>query len=383
MSARPGVALALEVPLTFRGGINVILEELIRDLSDQFAFTLVSPDPPDVTRQYPNLAGHLPWNPAPVSRESSKDLAVALSDRDIQLVHFHLPGTYGFGMKLPGVSPFRFLARAGIPSITSAHSVVGVLHGYCGPSKPLWFKLATLPVAWAGKVSALRLVRAEVAVSQHDAAILRRWFSPWAARKVRVIYHSRLRGAPVDRTKPRKKIILCIGHIAFRKGQHILAQAFAKIAAAHPEWSLHFAGETVEPSCEARIRESVAALGDRVQFLGSRQDALQLMSEAEVFAQPSLQEALGLALQEALYASCACIGTTAGGIPELIQHNINGLLCPPNDVPALAAGLDRLLANPKLRDELGRRGPEWILSKDMTAESMVARHAALYREFLP
>jgi glycosyltransferase involved in cell wall biosynthesis len=383
MSGLPGIALALEVPLTFRGGINVILEELIEQLSSEFAFTLVSPDPPEVTKLYPRLAGHIFWNPVTVSRRQSAALAAAIVDKKVKLAHFHLPGTYGFGMRIPGGSPLPHLRRAGVVCLTSAHSVAGLLRGYCGPAKPQWFKLATFPLAWLGKVSALRRTAAEIAVSHHDAAILRRGFRPWATKKVRVIYHSRITGQPSQKTRLRKKVILCAGHIAVRKGQHVLAEAFARIADRQPEWSLQIAGETVEAHCEQRIREITAHLGERVQLLGPRQDALALMADVEVFAQPSLEEALGLALQEALYQGCACVGTTAGGIPELIQHGRNGLLCPPNDPGALADALETLLEDGQLRNRFAQEGPAWILAHKMTAAQMVESHAMLYREFMP
>ena len=57
---------------------------------------------------------------------------------------------------------------------------------------------------------------------------------------------------------------------------------------------------------------------------------VDLMQRAAIYVQPSFWEALGLALQEAMLAGCACIGSRAGGIPELVQHEQNGLLfdCP-------------------------------------------------------
>ena len=65
-----------------------------------------------------------------------------------------------------------------------------------------------------------------------------------------------------------------------------------------------------------------------------------LMSRAAIYVQPSFWEALGLALQEAMFAGCACVGSRAGGIPELIEENKTGLLFEPGNVAQLAAALE-------------------------------------------
>jgi glycosyltransferase involved in cell wall biosynthesis len=57
------------------------------------------------------------------------------------------------------------------------------------------------------------------------------------------------------------------------------------------------------------------------------------------------------------------ISTTLSGIPELIDHNVNGLLVPPGDVDALVAAIARLLDDPALCQELGERGRQAVLAK--------------------
>jgi glycosyltransferase involved in cell wall biosynthesis len=97
---------------------------------------------------------------------------------------------------------------------------------------------------------------------------------------------------------------------------------------------------------------------------------------------PSLYEGLGLSLQEALFQGCACVASRVGGIPELIEDGVNGLLVPPRDTNALAAGLDRLINDDVLRRTLSERAPMSMLQKGMNAKQMVRRYTVLYQGIL-
>jgi glycosyltransferase involved in cell wall biosynthesis len=258
--------------------------------------------------------------------------------------------------------------------------VVSLFEGYCGPQKPFWFKALLLPPAWLGKMRQLRHVRREITVSQHNFQQLRHWYFPFRGKFVQ-IYHSRLGGKPGQLQNPKRgKIILNAGHIAWRKGQVVLAEAFAQIAPRHPEWILQLAGHDADGVSVQQIRQIIGErrLEGRIVLLGERTDALDLMSRAAIYVQPSFQEALGLALQEAMFAGCACVGSRAGGIPELIQENKTGLLFEPGNVPQLAAALEALIVDEARRENFGRAAAASIQERGMTAEQMVENHLRLY-----
>ena len=187
------------------------------------------------------LSEHISFVPEFRYTSDARQLAekIALTKPDI--AHFHFGGVYGWGNRFPFHCPIYFLSRMNICCFSTVHLVVSILDGYCGPQKPIWFKLLMLPLAWWGKLQQLRHTRREVAVSQHDFKKLRRWYWPFRER-FRQIYHSRLpelTPAPIENRAP---MILNVGHIAWRKGQGILVEAFAKIAPRHPEWTLQLAG---------------------------------------------------------------------------------------------------------------------------------------------
>jgi glycosyltransferase involved in cell wall biosynthesis len=123
-------------------------------------------------------------------------------------------------------------------------------------------------------------------------------------------------------------------------------------------------------------------LEERILLLGERSDAFDLMQRAAIYVQPSFWEALGLALQEAMLAGCACIGSRAGGIPELIQHEQNGLLFETGNVEQLARTLERLITNPSQRQQLGCAAAVSIRERKMMSRQMIESYLELYEAAL-
>jgi glycosyltransferase involved in cell wall biosynthesis len=381
------IALCLEHPLGLRGGVSVLVETLLLGLREHYDLILVSPDTPESLRDSyaaPFIGKHLAWNPEKVSRQTSRQLAKELAQSGASVAHFHFSGNFGWGNRFLGRCPIPYLDRMGIPVCSTIHLMGGLLDGFCGPQKPLWFKLALFPAAWLGKMHVLRHVRREIAVSQDDCRKLQRWYRP-LRRKFGHIYHSRLKeSAKAQNERERENNILYVGHIAARKGQLFLAEAFARVAARFPAWNLLLIGGAVEMEWLSRLQEFVkrSSLTGRIQLLGSRPDAMNYMQSAAIFVQPSRLEGLPLALQEAMFSGCACIGTNISGNNEIITHEENGLLVSPGNVDDLAHALERLVLDADLRQSLGRKGALSIAKKGMTSEAMLKRHLELYHSIL-
>jgi glycosyltransferase involved in cell wall biosynthesis len=178
----------------------------------------------------------------------------------------------------------------------------------------------------------------------------------------------------------REPFVLNVGHLAWRKGQLLLTEAFTRIAPQFPEWKLLFAGEALEPDITKKIIAIAGSqqLQGRIVLLGERTDAIELMRRAGIYVQPSYYEALGLALQEAMSVGCPSIGTRAGGIPELIGHEQTGLLVDVGNCAQLAQALEKLMSQTDLRAKYGQRGAAAIVQKGMTVEQMTANHVRLY-----
>lgn len=85
----------------------------------------------------------------------------------------------------------------------------------------------------------------------------------------------------------------------------------------------------------------------------SRDELWRLFADCDVFVGPSRYESFGLIFVEAMMFGKPCIGTTAGGIPEVIEDGVTGLLVPPNDPSQLKNALFRLVNDSALRNQMG------------------------------
>lgn len=383
------LALALESPLRYGGGVSMVVRTLMESLPESYRFLLISPDETEGLRKDPlwqRIEKHFLWrsgkNPPhwEFYRTMGEVLPQLVAARP-DLVHFHSGGVFSWGNRWPGASWPAALRKHHILSVWTNHLVVDLFHGYCGDRKPFSFKLAMLPLSYLGKSLQLASTQVELCDSNHDAANIRRWYFPFKKR-VRRLYISRIEEQDLGFSAlPREKMILAVGHVAFRKGQHILVQAFAKIHKACPGWKLVMVGPESTDGCggwiKAYCREN--GLGSLVSLAGAREDTREWMRRCSVFAQPSLQEALGLALQEALACGCACVGTKVGGIPELILDRVNGRLVDAGDVEPLSEVLRELIQDEGLRERLGRAGVQQIQGLGMSRKAMVDAHDKIYR----
>jgi glycosyltransferase involved in cell wall biosynthesis len=376
------IALCLEYPIDQLGGVEVLVSELILGLGQRHQVILVSPDDSASfarSKVAPFVAEHIPFSPRPISMAGARALADKIAQARPDIAHFHL-GLYGFGNRFPFHCPISCLHGKGVPCVTTAHMVGGLLDGYCGPKKPAWFRMLMLPLAWSGKMHQLLHVKYEIAVSQHNLKKLRTWYRPLRGR-FRQIYHSRLREQPSEtESEKRRHVILNVGHVAQRKGQLVLAESFAQIAGRFPEWTLQLAGPDEDGATMEKIRRLIREknLEGRIQFLGKRDDAPELMRRAAIYVQPSFVEGLPLALQEAMFHGCAVIASRIGAHEELLRENQTGIYFEPGDVAQLARALETMMPDSRQREIFGHAAAASIRERKMTATGMVERHLELY-----
>jgi glycosyltransferase involved in cell wall biosynthesis len=131
----------------------------------------------------------------------------------------------------------------------------------------------------------------------------------------------------------------------------VLAEALAKLN--RLPWRLIIIGDG---SARANVETLMAPLGDkRVQFLGLREaeDLPDLLATADLFVWPAINEAYGMAMLEAQAAGIPVVAGNAGGVSEIVRHEITGLLTPEGNVTAFANAVNELVANPARRKAMG------------------------------
>lgn len=124
-----------------------------------------------------------------------------------------------------------------------------------------------------------------------------------------------------------------------------------------------------------------AMAGPGILFFGGLADVSPLMQAADLLVLPSDAEGLPVSLLEGMACGLACVATRVGGVPEALSDADSGLLIPPGDAAQLEAAIRRLLENPGLRVEMGRKARQRILDR-YTLEGMALQTRALYESVL-
>jgi glycosyltransferase involved in cell wall biosynthesis len=147
---------------------------------------------------------------------------------------------------------------------------------------------------------------------------------------------------------------LAVARLVERKGLGELIRAFALLP--RDRYELEIVGRGPD---ERTLRELARRLGvaQEIRFSGSldRAAVAQRYRDAHLFTLPSSAEAFGNVFAEALASGLPVVGTNVGGIPELIEHGVNGLLVTPGNPQALAQAIQYLADDPELRGEMSVR----------------------------
>jgi glycosyltransferase involved in cell wall biosynthesis len=174
--------------------------------------------------------------------------------------------------------------------------------------------------------------------------------------------------------KPR---VLFVGRLAPQKGVGTLVAAAGLLEDPGAQILLVGAG----PERKALERESERiSVADRLHFVGFfAHDRLPaVLAHADLLILPSLYEELGTVLLEAMQAALPIVASKTGGIPDVIEDGVNGLLVPPGDPEALARAIDRVLADRKLARRLSEGVQE--RAKDYDWEVLAERVLRIYQD---
>jgi glycosyltransferase involved in cell wall biosynthesis len=187
------------------------------------------------------------------------------------------------------------------------------------------------------------------------------------------------------REAPDGESILYVGRLSDRKGLGDLVRAVAVLAPLRPNLRLTLVGDG---PMEPELRRLAANLGiaDHVIFAGhvgadERDRLVRAYRQTSVYVQPSHYEGLPTALLEAMACARPAIATAISGHLDAIADGSNGLLVPPRDHDALAAAIERVLADRALAARLGSAGRATVIERYSWA-SLGAAYERTYREVI-
>ena len=203
-----------------------------------------------------------------------------------------------------------------------------------------------------------------VAVSRAAAQSLLRLGVP--KDKVVVIYNGIDDPAPVDAAMPDNAVLIIaiVGQIGAWKGHEDLLMAFRDVLKTHPTTQLHIFGrQGSKYETFLRKRANELEIEQKVVWRGFVEDISQIYRDPSVVSVPTKYvEPFGLTAIEAAFFRVPVVASRKGGLPEIIADDETGLLFESGDIGQLAQHLTRLLADPELRNKMGRKARERAMS---------------------
>jgi starch synthase len=358
-TAVKALLLTREYPPHIYGGAGVVVGELSRALSRRMAVEVRcfgeregAGDDKIVVR------GYTPWarlaagpdGPrfAPALETLSVGLAMTRDSVDADVAHAHTWYADMAGLWI------RTLYR--IPLIVTLHSMEPLR-----PWKADQLGTGYLVSTWIEK-TAVESADRVIAVSAQMREDILRHFAVEPARVV--VIHNGIdpdrrrteRRDALERYGIRPPYVLFVGRITDQKGIFHLLEAAPRLPAGVQVVLCASAPDT--PEIEARLRQTVARHANVVWInaMVAVEEVIQLYSHAAVFACPSVYEPFGLINLEAMACETPVVASAVGGILEVVEDGITGLLVPPGRPEELAGALNRLLANRDLAVALGQAG---------------------------
>jgi colanic acid/amylovoran biosynthesis glycosyltransferase len=226
-----------------------------------------------------------------------------------------------------------------------------------------------------------------VTVSDFSANWLRREF-PDAADKVYRVYNGldllAFKPASLGATPVR---LLSVGRLVEKKGFAFLVDACRLLHSSGVEFRCEIVGEGPE---RGRLENLIHAyrLSDRVRLTGSltQTDIAGLLARSSIFVFPAIHDSSGdsdnlpTVLIEAMASNLPIIATGIAGIPEIVQHNANGILVQEKDAAQLANAVRILASNRSLLEQFGNRS-RWIASEKFCLQNTVGELNSLFSRF--
>jgi glycosyltransferase involved in cell wall biosynthesis len=175
-------------------------------------------------------------------------------------------------------------------------------------------------------------------------------------------------------------VVITVASLVMHKGHKSLLDAINILSKKYKRIRLLIVGEgPLKGELESYAKK--LQISSRIVFTGLRKDVFSLLKLADLFVLPSTErEGLGVALIEAMAQGLALVGTRIGGIPEIIENNVNGLLVAPGNPYELADAIKRLMTDRDKKERMANQGKR-IFEKKFSAKIMMENIELLYNGY--
>ncbi len=292
-------------------------------------------------------------------------MAAYCREQQIDVIHTHMSRAHFFGVLLRWFS--------GVPCVATAHNRL---------IQPFWMfndRVIANSEATQRFHRRFNLVRGTRIETVHCFVDYDRFAAVPAARRPEIRSELGLTDAHL--------LLGLIGQVCPRKGLLYLVRALPQVLAEFPETRLlvvggHDVPKYVDYVSQVRREAADLQVANHLLWLGVRDDVPEILTALDLYVQPSLEEAQGIAALEAMVRDVPVLATAVGGVAELVQSGRTGILVPPADSGALAEAVLRLIRDPGLRRRLTDQGHEMV-TRQFSPASQVPQIESVFRDVLP
>jgi len=279
-------------------------------------------------------------------------------------------------------SALYFLKRGSVkrvPLVVRLHGEQYVFAKYCGQpisaGASLMHRMELNSLRLANALTAPSIFRAQEMTSElgsNGIKVIPNPIDPWLLEQARS--RNSHQAADVD-------TVLYTGRLQYSKGVLVLLDAAPLITREHPQVRFILAGARHTSIDDSTLEQKLrAANADGcVTMLGHIpwHELVNQYRTAKLFVMPSYYETGGISVIEAMAFGLPVVASRAGGLAEVVEDGVTGILVPPGDSKALAEAVCRLLRDPELRDRMGEAGRQRVLEK-FTIDGIVSQTLAVY-----
>ncbi len=287
-----------------------------------------------------------------------KRLKEILKQGQFDVIHMHLWN--------PGSCRYAFFAAkaAGVPVVTTEHD-------------PFELKGMKKRV----KLNALKKTAETIAICSNNAEFLHEYYGI-PKKRLSVVHNgieiAKFRDNQKKAELPTKLgdvVVTCIAELHPRKGHKYLFKAFERLQSAAPSVQLVLVGSGPE---EVAFKKEHGKKPN-VHFLGWRTDIAEILKASDVLILPSLKEAFGLVILEAMASGTLAIATNNGGAVDIIEDGKTGYLIKPESSEKIVEAIFNVLQNPDQKRDIEKAALERV-EEHFTAQSMAKNTADVYKK---
>ncbi|HEV8630445.1 MAG TPA: N-acetyl-alpha-D-glucosaminyl L-malate synthase BshA [Thermoanaerobaculia bacterium] len=305
----------------------------------------------------------------PYSLALATKIVEATRHHDLDLVHVH----YAVPNAVSAILARTILQPHPLPVVTTLHGTDITLVG----NDPSFMETTRWGIEQSDAVTtvseALRTSTRDIFGISRPITVVPNFIDP--SRFLRVA------GSPGARrwAKPGERVLVHISNFRPVKRVDDVVEVFHRLRKRFPVRLLMVGDGPERARVEQRCRQH-GSCGE-LTFIGNLPLVEEVLVGADLFLLPSESESFGLAALEALACKVPVIATRAGGIPEVIEDGVCGLLYPVGDVDGMAEGAARLLADEPLRQSFGEAGRRRAVER-FAVDKVVAQYRQLYEGVL-